>query len=90
MATPAEDALEADIEGRDDEKKLAALEKLVGLSAPSSVPLQYVAFQSLRQKYPEHKSVRRAIEAFNEQHIKSVISQPPPQDEYSDDDTEYY
>jgi len=90
VTTPAEDAWEADLRGADAEARLAALGKLIELSAPSSVPLQYQAFLDLKGGYADQGSVKSAAQAFDEARIIQVISRTPPREEYASDDTEFY
>ena len=88
--TKKEDALEVDLMGKDNTKKLRALNKLLNLSAPSSVPLQYKAFLELKDQYEGHDSIKRAKQAFNKKRIISVIEKMPPKEKFSADHLEFY
>lgn len=83
QSTPWEDAVEADLNCKDDQKRLTALGKLLEVSAPSSVPLQYKAYMELKDKHPKHASIQLASRAFNKKRIKTVVFQKSISDEYS-------
>lgn len=87
---PIEDSLEAGLQGSEDGKRLAALDRLVEVFAPSSVALQYAAYLDLKEKYPQHASVLAASQAFNREWISSVVFRSAPADEYSSDSYQFY
>lgn len=88
--TPQEDAWEAALKGKNDDKKLNALKNLIRSSAPSSVPLQYKAYKELKEKYPDDYAVRSASAAFDKKRIKKVIAKEPFGEKYGEGDNDYY
>lgn len=87
--TPEEDAWEKALKGKDQHKKLNALGNLLGLSAPSSVPLQYQTYLELKEKFPDHYVIKSATKAFNPKRIKTVIAKTPSKEKYGRPDNQY-